>query len=641
MTGRSPSNVSCRRGAPSMLLAALLLTPGLGAATLPELHLETLATGLDSPVSVTNAGDARLFLTLQDGRIVIWDGTRILPEPFLDLRSLVSTGGERGLLSVAFHPLYPSVPLFFVDYTDTEGDTVVARYRVSDDPDRADPASAVVVLHVDQPFPVHNGGQLQFGPDGYLYVALGDGGRAFDPLCNAQRDDTLLGKLLRLDVDHGAGNPSFFTIPPDNPFIGVDGVRDEIWVKGLRNPWRFSFDRATGDLFLSDVGQGEREEIDLQPASSPGGENYGWKVMEGTRCTDNLEGCSQPVPACGSPELTLPILEYTHQAGNCAVVGGYVYHGQAIPDLDGAYLYGDFCTGTVWAARRQGPGPRTAWASERTPLTVPRLTSFGEGAGGEIYLVSQEGGLYRLEGAAAPPPEPEPGVLRFSQAAYTAAEETGKATIVVHRSGAGDGAVSVRYRTGSGSATPGVDYTPVAGTLSWEDGDTTPRSFEVPLQDDGAVEPLETVPLVLEAPDGGAALGSPATATLSIKDDDLPTGPCTPDDTVLCLEGGRFRVEATWEDFTGTSGSGRTVPLAADSGYLWFFSPDNVELVVKVLDACEAPFRRFWVFAAGLTNVGVTLTVADTHSRQVRRYTNAKGSPFQPIQDTDAFATCP
>jgi glucose/arabinose dehydrogenase len=377
------------------LVLALLAAAGLAlrqeavpASTAAlDIALQSLATGVGSVTSIANAGDSRLFLTIQTGRILIWDGSRILPAPFLDIASLVSCCGERGLLSLAFHPLYANNGFFFVYYTNTAGNPSVARYSVSAaDTNAGSPTSGIVLLTIPHPTNSnHNGGQLQFGPDGYLYIGTGDGGSANDPPCNAQRDDVLLGKLLRIDVDQNVESSPFYGIPASNPFIGAGLPLDEIWAKGLRNPWRFSFDRATGDLYIGDVGQDAREEIDLQPRSSGGGENYGWKIMEGTLCGGGAaSGCPAGVPPCQSPLFKLPILEYGHDAGDCSVTGGYVYRGAAFPQLSGVYLYGDYCTGRIW-----GDGQ----------LFTPRaagLATFGQDAAGELYLATVDGGFYKI-----------------------------------------------------------------------------------------------------------------------------------------------------------------------------------------------------------------------------------------------------
>ena len=256
----------------------------------PLVRLEPVVGGFSNAVALTHAGDqsGRQFITLQTGRVLIYDGTQLLPNPFLDISALVSCCGERGLLSIVFHPDYAANGHVYVNYTDNSGDTVVARYTVSADPDVIDPGSALVLLNVSQPFSNHNGGQLQFGPDGKLYIGMGDGGSGGDPRNLAQDLTSLLGKMLRIDVD--AGVP--YAIPPDNPFVGDPNARDEIWAYGLRNPWRFSFDRVTGDLLIGDVGQGSWEEIDLQPSTSAGGENYGWRLMEGDTCFNPPIGCN-------------------------------------------------------------------------------------------------------------------------------------------------------------------------------------------------------------------------------------------------------------------------------------------------------------------------------------------------------------
>ncbi|MEP6993092.1 MAG: PQQ-dependent sugar dehydrogenase [Acidobacteriota bacterium] len=367
----------------------------------PSVKVETLETGLTNMTAITTAGDGRLFLTIQTGQILIRDATGVLPTPFLDLSAKIVCCGEQGLLSTAFHPLYSTNGLFFVDYTDLNGDTTIARYRVSStDPNRADPDSAVILLVIDQPFDNHNGGQLQFGPDGFLYIGMGDGGSGNDPTCHAQSDQSLLGKLLRIDVDQHVQTPPFYGIPADNPFVPMGGPA-EAWAKGLRNPWRFSFDRLTGDLFIGDVGQNAREEIDYQPLGNGGGQNYGWKVMEGFICgTEDGSGCDPAPPPCGDAAYSLPILDYMHDGDNCSVTGGYLYRGLSVPDLYGSYVYGDYCTGQIWAASRQAD----AWTAAPLPIQAPSLTTFGEDAAGDLYAGTQSGTLYRFVAAAPPVP---------------------------------------------------------------------------------------------------------------------------------------------------------------------------------------------------------------------------------------------
>src|SRR5215813_5397102 len=386
------------------VVSALAVLVFVGLALAPEeelpnaraavdITLQTLATGVVSVTSIENARDSRLFPTIQTGRILVWDGTRILPTPFLDITSLVSCCTERGLLSAAFHPNYAGNGFFFVYYTNTAGNLTIARYSVAAaNPNLANAASGVVLLTIPHPTNAnHNGGQLQFGPDGYLYIGTGDGGSGNDPPCNAQRDDVLLGKLLRIDVDQNVNSSPFYGIPSTNPFVGDGLPLDEIWAKGLRNPWRFSFDRMTGDLYIGDVGQDVREEIDFQPRASTGGENYGWKIMEGTRCGDgDSSGCPATVPPCNSPVFKYPIYEYDHSVGDCSVTGGYIYRGSVYPDLGGTYFYGDYCTGKIWGNGR---------------LLTPRaagLSTFGQDAAGELYLGTVNGLFARMLSTSPP-----------------------------------------------------------------------------------------------------------------------------------------------------------------------------------------------------------------------------------------------
>ncbi len=284
-----------------------------------------LASGLGAITSIANAGDSRLFLALRTGQVVVWDGRGVLPRSFLCLEAC-SSSGMRGLLSVAFHPRYADNRLFFVGYTDAKGNFVLARYRQSAaDPNRADPKSGVVLLSIPIPADAdHVAGELQFGPDGYLYVGIADGGSGDGVACNAQRDDVLLGKILRLDVNRHAAKPPYYAIPKTNPFARLGRPLGLVWAKGLRDPRRFSFDRVTGDLYIGDVGQTAREEIDFQAHSSSGGENYGWGIMEGSLCGAPGVAACPNVPPCKSSALALPVVEYGHELGDCAVVGGRV-----------------------------------------------------------------------------------------------------------------------------------------------------------------------------------------------------------------------------------------------------------------------------------------------------------------------------
>jgi len=394
--------VSPNRFFRATLVCAVLIGTGLADRLLaaPQIQLTPIVNGIDSPLAITHAGDGsgRLFITLQVGRILIHDGQQVLPSPFLDIGALVSTDGERGLLSAAFHPNYVSNGFVYVNYTDLNGDTVVARYTVSADPNVADPASAVILLTISQPLANHNGGQLQFGPDGYLYIGTGDGGSGGDPSNNAQNLNSLLGKMLRIDVN--AGPP--YGIPPNNPFIGDPAALPEIWALGLRNPWRFSFDRLTGDLWIADVGQANLEEVNIQTAGSAGGENYGWRLMEG-------DSCFNPASGCNDGSLTLPVLQYDHSLG-CSISGGYRYRGQDHPGLSGIYFYGDFCTGRIWGATQDAAG---SWAAEELLDTDFRISAFGEDEEGEMYvayLSSNAGAVFRIsEVVTAPPPATDSG----------------------------------------------------------------------------------------------------------------------------------------------------------------------------------------------------------------------------------------
>ncbi len=353
-------------------------------------RLALVAEGFDRPLLLTNAGDdsGRLFVVEQTGRIWMVQNGERLPAPFFDLSgavSRISGYSERGLLGLAFHPDYADNGRLFVDYTNRDGDTVVAEYAVAaDDPNAADPGSGRTLLTVQQPYANHNGGHLAFGPDGYLYISVGDGGSAGDPQGNAQNPWTLLGSILRIDVD----GEEPYAVPADNPFVASGLGTPEVWAYGLRNVWRFSFDRATGDLYLADVGQNLWEEINFQPAGSPGGQNYGWNRYEGTH---PYSGGQAP------PDMVPPIAEYAHAAGGCSVSGGYVYRGEALPDLAGVYFYGDWCTGNIWAAYRDEAG---AWQADLF-LAQPGnlISSFGEDEAGELYVVNYNGSIWRFEPA--------------------------------------------------------------------------------------------------------------------------------------------------------------------------------------------------------------------------------------------------
>lgn len=372
-----------------------------------ELTTVKVAGGFSQPLFLTSpVGDqTRLFVVEQGGTIRIIKSGTVLGAPFLDVRTKVSSDGERGLLGLAFHPSYASNGYFYINYTNTSGNTVIARYKVSANPDIADASSETIMMTVTQPFSNHNGGMLAFSPnDDHLYIGLGDGGSGNDPGNRAQDGETELGKMLRINV----GNGTSFTAPADNPFNSNPDVLDTIWSLGFRNPWRYSFDRLNGDLYIGDVGQGSREEISVQPGSSTGGENYGWRCMEGKECT-GLSGCT-----CNAPGLTIPIHDYGHAGGNCSVTGGYVYRGTAIPDLDGTYFFADFCTGKIWSFVRSGNTANqfTDRTAELRPIrgeTINNVSSFGEDDKGEIYIIDRDGEIFKIvDKSTVPQPTPVP-----------------------------------------------------------------------------------------------------------------------------------------------------------------------------------------------------------------------------------------
>jgi glucose/arabinose dehydrogenase len=368
--------------------AALTLGLSAGAAepdpAAPRIQLRLVAGGLSFPTYVTHPRDRsnRLFILEQPGRIKVLRPGATTPSVFLDIRPKVLAGGERGLLGLAFHPRFAQNRRFFVNYTRRpDGATIIAQYRVSaTNPNVADPAE-LRILAVAQPFVNHNGGMIEFGPDGFLYIAFGDGGAGNDPGNRAQNLETLLGKLLRIDVDRPTSPTKPYSSPPGNPFFGSIPGRDEIWALGLRNPWRFSFDRATGQLYAGDVGQNAREEVDIIRR----GGNYGWRVFEGTLCT-NLD------PAlCGLPGFIPPIAEYGHTGRRCSIIGGYVYRGTRSSLPPGSYVFGDFCSGEIFLLQN-----RTVTRLLVAPLMI---TSFGEDQAGEIYVTGFGGTVHRVVAA--------------------------------------------------------------------------------------------------------------------------------------------------------------------------------------------------------------------------------------------------
>ncbi len=364
--------------------------PPAGAATLQGLGTFTSPVFVTSPPAPADSG--RLFVVEREGRVRLLRRDTLAARAFLDVRGKISAVSENGLFSLAFHPQYQANGRFYVFFTNLNGDIRVVRYLVSANPDSADEAAADTILAVPHPlagttlpFGNHHGGQLQFGPDGKLYVSLGDGGCCGDPLGNGQRKHTLNGKLLRLDVDGATG----YVVPPDNPFVGDTSYAPEIWAWGLRNPWRFSFDRQSGDLYIADVGQGAWEEVDVEPAGGAGGVNYGWNVMEGMHCYNTQ---------CSFAGFTLPLVEYGHTGGACSITGGYVYRGTRVPALAGHYLYADFCAGFVRSFRYVGSAATDArdWSQQLSPGGGGSVSSFGEDGRGELYVMALGGALYRI-----------------------------------------------------------------------------------------------------------------------------------------------------------------------------------------------------------------------------------------------------
>ncbi|MCC7368969.1 MAG: PQQ-dependent sugar dehydrogenase [Chloroflexi bacterium] len=401
-------------------LLAGLGGPGDGLATVAaaplaapdnSITLVPFLSGLSSPIFLTHANDAtgRLFVVEQGGQIKVVANGVVQPTPFLDLSSLVVAGGEQGLLGLAFHPRYPINGRFFVFYTAKPppgaGNNTVVEYRVSSgNPNIADPSPVRTLLSIADRYTNHNGGMLAFGQDGYLYIGTGDEGSGGDPEENAQNLNSLFGKLLRVDVDNG-GNPFppgfTYAIPPGNPFAGQAGVRPEIWAYGFRNPWRWSFDRVTGDLLIGDVGQGVWEEVDVIPRGQGGG-NYGWDDREGAHCYEPSTGCL-------TANRIDPILEYSHaaNAGPCAsITGGYRYRGSAYPALAGAYFYADYCTGRIWKGLSFGGG----WTAVEALDTTHNISSFGEDQAGELYVLTAGGSVFRLTPAGQPSCAPRPRV---------------------------------------------------------------------------------------------------------------------------------------------------------------------------------------------------------------------------------------
>lgn len=476
--------VRCRCSA-ALVLAALAAVGSAApsAAEWPQISLVKRFSGLTQPVHITHAGDGsgRLFFVEQPGRIRVSRGGTLLPVPFLDIVSRVSCCGERGLLSVAFPPGYGSKRYFYVDYTDTAGNTVISRHRLGADADVADPGSEQIVLTIAQPYSNHNGGQLAFGPDGYLYVGMGDGGSGGDPQNNAQSPTSLLGKILRIDVESGAAP---YAVPVSNPFAGRAGYRGEIWALGLRNPWRFSFDRRTGDLFIGDVGQNRYEEVDFQPAGDPGGENYGWRIMEAGHCYD-------PNP-CNQTGLLQPVFEYDHSQG-CSVTGGFVYRGSLYPRMQGVYFFADYCSGRLWGLRRDGNSFQSTQLLD-SPYTV---STFGEDEAGNVYLADYgRGDVYQVTdpGAMAGYVYRVPAIAHNVGAGGTRWRSD---VAVVNRSGFA-GSLTLTYLSPDLQLTQAVGL-PAGGTVEWRNVLESLFGLALTGNTAGLVEVVADVPLAITA----------------------------------------------------------------------------------------------------------------------------------------------
>ena len=419
----------------TVLLATALLFCFSSTASLSQVQLQTVVGGFSRPVLITHARDDRIFIVEQSGTVRIFYGGGVLGTPFLDITGLVTSPGEQGLLGMAFHPNYPETPFIFVHFTSngsllpdgtdaSSGDNLIVRYSLSPNQNIVDQTSGKVLLRMPQRFSNHNGGMIAFGPDGYLYIAKGDGGSGNDPDNNAQNIQSILGKMLRIDVDQNVSVPPYHGIPTTNPYASSDG-RDEVFLLGLRNPWRFSFDRVTGDLWIGDVGQGSREEVDkLAINASAPGSNFGWRTFEGNVCT----GLNPPCPP--SPPLANyvpPILDYSSAAPSprCSVTGGYVYRGTLNPGLIGDYIFADYCTGEIFRLS-QGTG---------TPLLASgqNVSSFGENSRGEVYLAGHgTGQIFKLL------PVPTPGASINGRILTSRGRGIANVTVVRRDTGTGE-----------------------------------------------------------------------------------------------------------------------------------------------------------------------------------------------------------
>jgi glucose/arabinose dehydrogenase len=517
------------------LLAALLTGTAGPSVTetaaqsseLPSLVLGSPVGGLTQPVSITHASDGsgRIFVVQQSGQIRIIRNGILSSTPFLNISSRLSTGGERGLLGLAFPPGFATKQYFYVSYTNPAGNIVIARYRVSSgNADIADFNTEQVVLTVNHPVNAnHNGGQLAFSQrDGFLYIGTGDGGGGGDTDNNAQNGNQLLGKILRIDVE--TGSPATYTVPASNPFVGSAGFRPEIWALGMRNPWRFSFDRLSNDLYVADVGQGQWEEVNFQRAASLGGENYGWRIMEGLHCFN-------PSTNCNLTGLTLPVTEYNHGSGNCSVTGGYVYRGAPYPRMQGLFFYGDFCSGRIWGLRQVSG----VWQATELLDTTLGISTFGEDEQGNLYVANYNMGMILTVTDNVPTPTPTPtpsptpitSTVQFSAMQFQVTEESTGVVIGVTRSGVLDATQTVGYTTNENTANQEADFTHAEGNLVFAPGEAE-KSFTVLIGEDAYAEGPETLTLELRNPAGGTSLGNPSMATLTITDDETVNGTTNP-----------------------------------------------------------------------------------------------------------------
>lgn len=380
---------------PSQLCKSVVVKP------LPSIEFEFAFNGFSSPVDIANAGDERLFIVEQDGYIRIIENGVTLATPFLDIDNKISSGDERGLLGLAFHPDYANNGYFYVNYYSNEGNTIIARYEVSSfDANVADVNSEAILLTINQPFSNHNAGDLNFSPkDGYLYIAMGDGGSGGDPFCYAQDSMSMLGKMLRIDVDQNVNSAPYYAVPIDNPFVNTPGALNEIYQIGLRNPWRFVFDEENGDLWVSDVGQGAKEEVNYLPLGGIGGENYGWKVMEGTNCydADPIDSdCPTETPSCADDAYTEPIFDYEHnENGGFSITGGYVLSGCRYPNMIDVYICTDYVSANSWLINTEGIHLPISGA----PGSV---STYGVGSNGQVYLATLDGAIYRVNDGNIP-----------------------------------------------------------------------------------------------------------------------------------------------------------------------------------------------------------------------------------------------